>query len=159
MSSNVASKYSIGVSASTGTASHLRKPKLSGEGVANACVRSTTRPKANRLRTTHPDEDVTEHRLRYHLRWLPLVSRPGWHHQQRFSPAPRSSVASRRARGQAMAGRRSNDEQAAVGRGTTVTHTGWRACYVHALLTTELTTPIENPTDDLLWWSVSISIY
>ena len=67
MSSNVASKYSIGVSASTGTASHLRKPKLSGEGVANACVRSTTRPKANRLRTTHPDEDVTEHRLRYHV--------------------------------------------------------------------------------------------
>ena len=60
VSSNVSSKYSNGVSASTAPASHLRKPKLSGEGVANACVRSTTRPKANRLRTTHPDEDVTD---------------------------------------------------------------------------------------------------
>jgi hypothetical protein len=30
---------------------------------------------------------------------------PVWHHQQRSSPAPRSSVASRRARGRAVAGR------------------------------------------------------
>ena len=41
--------------------------RSSREAVANACIRSTTRPKANRLRTTHPDEDVTGHRLRYHL--------------------------------------------------------------------------------------------
>ena len=31
--------------------------RSSREGVANACIWSTTRPKANRLRTTHPDED------------------------------------------------------------------------------------------------------
>jgi hypothetical protein len=40
------------------------------------------------------------------------VSLPGWHHQQRSSPAPRSSVASRRARGRAVAGRGRKDGQA-----------------------------------------------
>ena len=46
-------------------------------------------PKTNRLRTTHPEEDVTEHRLRYHLGWhhrlggwpqvwLAVNSRPDW---------------------------------------------------------------------------------
>ena len=42
------------------------------------------------------------------------VSRPGWHHQQRSSPAPRSSVASRRARGRAVAGHGRKDGQAVV---------------------------------------------
>jgi hypothetical protein len=37
---------------------------------------------------------------------------PVWHHQQRPSPAPRSSVASRRARGRAVAGRGRKDGQA-----------------------------------------------
>ncbi len=37
---------------------------------------------------------------------------PVWHHQQRSSPAPRSSVASRRARGRAVVGRGRKDGQA-----------------------------------------------
>ncbi len=59
---------------------------------------------------------------------------PVWHHQQRSSPAPRSSVASRRTRGRAVAGRGRKDGQAdgrmGDDRGTPV----WGACAEHARL-------------------------
>ena len=64
---------------------------------------------------------------------LSRMSRPGWHHQQRSSQAPRSSVASRRARGRAVAGHGRKDGQAVVEWGTTVEHTVWGACARHAL--------------------------
>jgi len=68
VSSNEASKYSIeiGIGSKYRNGISSTQAEALAKAVANACIRSTTRPKANRLRTTHPDEDVTEH-LRYHV--------------------------------------------------------------------------------------------
>ena len=71
-----------------------------------------------------------------------------------LQPSPselRREPQARSAQGQALAGRRGKDKQAAVGRGTTETHTGWWSVLSARPAATELTTSIENPTDDLLW--------
>ena len=53
--------------ASTGTASPLRKPKLSRR--CRECVHGVDNIVRRQIvcKATHPDEDVLEHRLRYHL--------------------------------------------------------------------------------------------
>ena len=57
VSSNEASKHSNGIGSKYRNGISSTQTEALAKAVANACIRSTTRPKANRLRTTHPDED------------------------------------------------------------------------------------------------------